>query len=476
MYIYVCPLLLIWSLSGRSADAHGVWCHVHVTGWAIENLPEGELRDFFADPEVFNAAIFGSAFTDSGYAVVVGEEQDAARDYGEHTHWEPFVENAVNWIRENDPPPWDSQESRLRVAFLMGAASHGLQDEIFDSLFLYQVDEHDAQGQDGADPAVDGFLAIDGHLRFVPEVYVPMDMLLELFSGLSHEITEDVINKGVDMLTSIYINGDAGIRIAEASGRSYARQLPWTHEHYLDPAIPGSIFTEIAPTGHYIEALWDRFHDQYSDEGVVTHAYPAAPRRLLSHVADSPDSWVTFVFGQGVDIESASLTWAGADDSEVGFSTRNTRWGAHWSRLIRILPDQDLVPGAWYTVTLGSGADTIGGAAFQGTFEHTFQVACEDESAECPDLGEIDDPRIDGLEEPVEPEMDMAEEIDIDARVEIVEDMADVGTAAEATPSPEPSSGCRVVSDEGRPRYCLWLAAFAGVLAMSWTLRRKHIR
>ena len=462
LYLCFSVSLLTLTLLASPLTAHGVWCHAHVTGWAIENLPEGEIQEFFQDPEVFNAAVFGSAFTDSGYAVVTGPLKDPARDYGEHTHWEPFVEDAVNWIRENDPPPWDTQESRLRVAFIMGAASHGLQDEIFDSLFLYQVDEHDGQGQDGADPAVDGFLAIDGHLRFVPKIYVPMDMLLDLYSDLNHEITEDVINKGVDMLTTIYINGDAGIRIAEASGRSYARELPWTHEHYLDPEIPGSIFSEIAPTRAYIEALWDRFHERDTDDSLVTYAYPGPPRRLLSHSAESPDSWVTFVFGQGVDIGSASLSWADDLGSEVTFSTSNTRWGAHWSRLVRILPDEDLVPGGWYTVEMGPGADTVGGVPFGSAFKHTFQVACEDASTDCPDLGEIDDPRID-VEEPPEPEMDAAEVIDAVERVEVVAD-AGVDVATPRSEQTGSSSGCRVAPGPSRGGYaavvmCLILSA-----------------
>ena len=454
--------------AARGADAHGVWCHVHVTGWAIENLPSGDLSEFYQDPEVFNAAIFGSAFTDSGYAVVTGTHQDAARDYGEHTHWEPFVDEAVNWMRENDPPPWDSQESRLRAAFIMGAASHGLQDEIFDSLFLDQVDEHEGGGQEVADPAVDGFLAIDGHLRFVPEAYVPMDMLLELYSGLSHEITEDVINRGVEILTSVYINGGAGVMIAEASGTSYARQAPWLHENYLNPGIPGSIFTEIEPTGQYLQAIWDRLHEQYDDEDLVTHAYPALPRRLLGHDSGSPDSWVTFVFGQGLNIGSAALTWTDASGAEVAFTAKNTRWGAHWSRLVRLLPDEDLVPGAWYTVTLGSGADTINGGVFESTFAHTFQVACGDDTTSCPDLGEIDDPAIE-IEEPAEPEPEPSPDLEPAERFDMAEQLPDAGVSDAVEPAPVPESGCRIAPSRSHRGHVL-----VCVLALGLLIRRRR--
>ena len=130
----------------HEAKAHGIWAHVHVTGWAIEALPEGDLREFFKDEELLNAAHFGAAFTDSGYWPQGGELQTRGNAYSEHIHWEPFVEEFIHWVRANDPPPWTTQESKKRVAFLLGIASHGLQDEIFDSLFLHRAQEEDGEG------------------------------------------------------------------------------------------------------------------------------------------------------------------------------------------------------------------------------------------------------------------------------------------------------------------------------------------
>ena len=132
--------LLIVGLSfSGTARAHGVWNHIHVTGWAIENLEAGELREFFQEPEVFRAAVFGAAFCDSGYAQQTGPDMAAANAYSEYSHWEPFVQAFVEWIQDNDPPPFTTLESKKRVAFLMGVAAHGMQDEIFDTLFLPKV-------------------------------------------------------------------------------------------------------------------------------------------------------------------------------------------------------------------------------------------------------------------------------------------------------------------------------------------------
>jgi hypothetical protein len=210
----ILPLLAV--LLSADAEAHGLWGHIHVTGWAVENMPDDELRAFLLEPEVFNALLFGATFTDSGYA----GDTDASRAYAEYTHWEPFIQEFITWIQVNDPPPWDSLESRKRVAFLMGCASHGLQDSIFDSLFLYQVEEHDGRGQDASDPATDGFLSLDGYLRFFPEQDLPMETLLTLYAGLEPEVTEEVILDALTLVTTVYINDSSGPHIAATIGES----------------------------------------------------------------------------------------------------------------------------------------------------------------------------------------------------------------------------------------------------------------
>ena len=383
----LCALLALCTFSvPRAASAHGIWGHIHVTGWAIENLPPGELRDFFADPDVMNAAIFGAAFTDSGYWPQAGELADNARAYGEHTHWEPYVQDFVEWIIENDPPPWDTKESRMRVAFLMGTASHGLQDEVFDSVFLYHVGENDGSGQDEADPASDGFLSIDGHLRFVPEVWIPMDALLEVYADLDADITADTIQRAVDLMMAIYVNPGGAEGISSA-GTAAIESLPWTYDHLMDPDIPSSLRAEIVPTMRYIDAIWQRLHGDFDTDEVVIHTWPDAPRRLLGGDPESAESWITLIFGMGVDIDSIQTALVDDEAIPVEVQQQGTRWGARYPRLVRIQPLEPLEPGAWYRAQLAAGALTIDGRTVDASFEHRFQVNCMDDVPEvCPDI------------------------------------------------------------------------------------------
>ncbi len=458
----------------RAASAHGIWGHIHVTGWAIENLPPGELRDFFDDPEVMNAALFGAAFTDSGYWVQAGSTRDAARAYSEHTHWEPFIEDFVQWVVENDPPPWDSQESRMRVAFLMGCASHGLQDEIFDSLFLDQVQVHDNGGQDVADPGTDGFLATQGHLRFSPTRWVPMETVLELYAEVDDRITEQVIDAAVTTMTVIYVNDGGGQQVAAEQAETYGASIPWTEAHYLDPDIPGSLRAEINPTGAYLQAIWDRLHGRFGPDDLVIHVYPETPRRLRSHESGVPDSTVTFIFGRGVDVSSIQAVWTDAAGTAVPFDIGNTRWGATWSRLARLQPTADLVPGVEYDVELLGGIEQIDGSTSADAHPHRFQVLCDPpDQAVCPDLGEIPAPSIDGRPPELEPGDDTGTaDAGTDAGTDAGEDVtADASTDAAPDDAPAPSpadeSGCSAAPGTAP-------GGLALAIALAITLRRRR--
>ena len=379
------------------ADAHGIWGHVHVTGWAVENMPDDELRAFlYDDPEVFNALLFGAVFTDTGYA----RDEPGSRAYSEHTHWEPFIEDAITWIQDNDPPPWTTVESKKRVAFVMGCASHGLQDSIFDSLVLHQVEERDGVGQDLTDPGTDGFLVLDDHIRFVPEEDVPMPMLLELYADVDPNITEEVIDGSVGLTVAAYVNDEIGLSFAASYGEEYAPQMPWGRAHYLDPAVPGSLRAEIYPTMAYQQAIWKRLHGELGPDDVTVWAYPELPRRLRSGDPATADSWVTLIFGAGVSY-SGELTQLLDDQGQpVAFTQANSRWGPGHTRLIRLQPDEPLTPGGWYTARLKPGAALIDGRSTTEPYEVTFQVACatEDDPA-CPALEDVAVASITGIPE-----------------------------------------------------------------------------
>jgi hypothetical protein len=227
-----------------------------------------------------------------------------------------------------------------------------------------------------------------------------MDTLLELYAGLDEEITEEIILNALNFVTSVYINDEAGLNIAATIGASNEKALAWTRTHYMDPSVPGSLRAEIFPTMRHQQALWARLHGELSADDAAVFAYPEAPRRLLSADHTSAGSWSSLIFGAGVRYEDDLVDLIGPDGESVDFTQANTRWGAEYTRLVRLQPAVDLIPGGWYTARLRAGIQTIDGQTSTTPFEHVFQVACDPDSAEdCADLGEIAIASIDGVPE-----------------------------------------------------------------------------
>ena len=113
------------------------------------------------------------------------------------------------------------------------------------------------------------------------------------------------------------------------------------------------------------------------------------------------DSWVTLIFGAGVQYEGDLVALLDANGQSVAFEQANTRWGAGHTRLIRLLPESDLTAGAWYTARLRGGVELVDGQVSADTWELDFQVPCDtaDDPA-CPDLGDIPIAHIDGIPQP----------------------------------------------------------------------------
>lgn len=395
--------LALVGLAPRQADAHGLHGHIHVTGWAIENLPPGELRTMFQDPDVFFAALAGSMFPDTGYAL----DRPAARAYAEHAHWEPFIEDFIQYMIRTHGPTYETKEEQLLVAFLLGCAAHGLQDELFDSTFLYETEERDGGGQDLTDPGTDGFLVIDGYFRLLPRDYFPVDEIAPLFADVDPAIDAELISYHISTVRNAYVNDVLGTRVARGNGQRALPRIPWAAAHYMDFSVPGSLAAEVEPTARHMEALWQRLNGTFDESSLLVHAWPDAPRRLRSANSDHVASWVTLVFGKGVKQHSATGSLFDAGGLPHPFDLRYTRWGGT-SRLVRFVPGADYVPGASYTAVLEPGAELVDGSRTSHAHAHIFQVECDpndplagdphDDGA-CEDVVVTDDPVI-ALPEP----------------------------------------------------------------------------
>jgi hypothetical protein len=360
-----------------SALAHGINGHIHVAAWAAA-VVEGPTRALLEDAEVLDAFLFGAAFPDTGYAVDDG--------YGEIAHWEPFVEAFVQHLRREVPPPYDTLEKQKRVAFLMGVGAHGLQDEIFDTLFLPQIEARDGAGQDAADPGTDAFLHTGGHLEFTPAAYAPIeDVVQVLEESMGHTVAPGTVNAGMARVKAFVIDSIGAF--AEDLDAAHRPAMPWGSRHYLDASIPGSLRSEVPATAAYAEALWQRLNGGLPVSGRVIHRYPGRDRAQAEDEPIPADSWVTLVFGVGVYVGTLSaetVRLRGPDGALIPCTISGQRWGRDpmsTSRLLVVKPDTAGQEVAQYTVELLPGIQFVDGERVEALWEVSLQAGDPSETA-----------------------------------------------------------------------------------------------
>ncbi len=214
------------------ASANGIVSHMHISDLAVGRLPEGELANLLRDPAMLEIYRAGSVFPDSGYA--------ADDDYGEIAHWEPFTESYVRWIRDNYPPPFDGDEARTHVAFLLGQASHGLADQVFDSLFMARTDVFDGTSEN-LDVGAETWLIIEHDPNNRIMGFVPAEMH-DVFAGselVGYAPTTEALGRGRDLITRAV---SALYAISWTLYEGYWVEMPWAATHYYEAdRVPGSL-------------------------------------------------------------------------------------------------------------------------------------------------------------------------------------------------------------------------------------------
>ncbi|XP_044783813.2 phosphatidylinositol-glycan-specific phospholipase D isoform X2 [Bubalus bubalis] len=129
-------LMLLGFFCPRSSPC-GISTHIEIGHRALEflHLQDGSINYkelLLRHQDAYQA---GSVFPDSFYPSIC--ERGQFHDVSESTHWTPFLNASVHYIRKNYPLPWDEDTEKL-VAFLFGITSHMVADVNWHSLGIEQ--------------------------------------------------------------------------------------------------------------------------------------------------------------------------------------------------------------------------------------------------------------------------------------------------------------------------------------------------
>lgn len=358
-------LALLATLAPASAHANGQSTHLWITEHAVTHVPEGALAEFLAREELRKMLKNGTMFPDGGYPL--------DDPYAEIAHWEPFQGAYMNWIGATYELPL-SDEGSEHLAFLLGMGSHGMADQVFDSLYGERVTAYDGAFGD-FDTASDLIMMSNREPMMAPGDWVPYEVFDSLYDGVGYDVDPARMMQGQNLLriavNSVAVFSQMPDKVAEA-----AVPYPWGSQHLLDPDVPGAPPCEAEVIARYWRVLWAVAHGQPLP-GPVLATMP--PDGAANHAIDSSsiESWVTVVFSRG--LEDAPLSEASFHvEAEGGGSIPVTLWHYYGqsAHVVHLRPQQDFAPDTIYTVTIDPGVQTIHGEALDG-YQFRFSTGAQ---------------------------------------------------------------------------------------------------
>jgi hypothetical protein len=356
--------------------ANGNVSHIWVTLWARDNLPAGELRDLLEQEDVILRN--GANFPDGGYAVNDG--------YGEIAHWEPFQTAYLDWIVENFEPPW-TDEAVQHIVFLMGMASHGMCDQLYDCLYLHRGGRYD-EGSPGSSIGMDGStdvcLTAEAGPLDPPEFWVPDELMAELMvEEMGHAVDPSTIADGHALVAfSVYFVSEVSQDPAQVA--EHADAYPWSCEHQMDLAVPGSPPVAAPVVAVYYQRLWDRLHGLDPRDEPLMVSYPAADQ--IGHPIDAAEleSMVSFVASRGVGEETASVETVTVTDEEgLEHPAEVQLCYGNGSHVVNIKPVDGWADIGTHTVSIDGLEAWDGGGFAPFDFEFTTAVPWHEPPEDC---------------------------------------------------------------------------------------------
>jgi len=377
MIAVLCSVLCFFAPLHPEAKACGVNAHTWISDSALCQLPIGsELQRLMSDQELVELVRIGASFPDSGYPI--------EHPYAERAHWSPFMERCVRRFQERYPPSEPLSEEGLReAAFLLGVASHGLEDELFDTQFLRWTVQEDGVDQDQIDSAVDFFLIGDGHSELSPQVDPPLTVVIEALREAGVEVGEEDIHSGYRFIKAALSLSQRPMA-AQLLAERKRPEMPWSATHYLDPEVTGSLAHEPRIISRQLELNWARLRAQFEPDQAliaITPELDAGERLDIQAVAARSEAgWISLYFGLGVEVLSLRerLSLLNEAGEPIPFEWRATRWGGGegLTRLFQLMPSEALAPDQRLSLRVEPGVALVGGAVSAEPWLRLIQSSC----------------------------------------------------------------------------------------------------
>ena len=358
----VLSVMIAAVLAASPAHANGQTTHLWISETAIDHIETEALHTLLVTHR--DSLRAGTMFPDGGYAI--------GHEYGEHAHWEPFQDRYRDWIVSAFDGPSDP-DAGSHLAFYFGLASHGMADQVFDSMYMERSRIYDAEfgwadASQSLDTSQDVVFADLTQTQVVPTSDLPL-ILPELFAEAGIDVDMQTLEDGQGWLT-IAVDGVAGMSEVSTLVDAHMDAFPWGCSHLLDESVPGSPPFEARVVAAYWESLWADLHDQPAHLAVIG-SWPGQGADGHPTGAEDVEARLSVVFNRSLTIDAVMPESFRVRAGDAAVPTLPDLFYGDDSHVVNIAPEAGWVADAVHEFTI-DGLTATDGRRLEAAHVQTF--------------------------------------------------------------------------------------------------------
>ncbi|MEC9390111.1 MAG: hypothetical protein VX944_08550 [Myxococcota bacterium] len=359
------PFFMIAALlAAPPAHANGQTTHLWISETAIDHLETEALHTLLVTHR--GSMRVGTMFPDGGYAI--------GHEYGEHAHWEPFQDRYRDWILSAFDGP-DDPDAGAHIAFYLGLASHGMADQVFDSMYMERSRIYDAEfgwadPSKSLDTSQDVVFADRTQTQAAPSPELP-SILPELFAEAGIDVDMQTLEDGQGWLT-IAVDGVAGMSQVSTLVDAHMEAFPWGCSHLLDESVPGSPPFEARVVAAYWESLWADLHDRPAPLTVIG-SWPDQGAEGHPTGASDVEARLSVVFNRSLTVDAVTPERFRVRSGDAAVPTLPNLFYGDDSHVVNVAPEVGWVADAVHEFTI-DGLTATDGRRLDAPHVQTFNT------------------------------------------------------------------------------------------------------
>jgi len=331
-------LLIVLPSVVRSA---GMTTHMWMTQEAMEMVEDPGLKKILKKNR--DAVYGGAGFPDYGGASSYIKKYEDNKRPLRRSHDPDFIEAYKGYVVEKCAPDFSRDNCPALVAHLMGTAAHGMEDQVYNRLFMekaYSIDiPADQRKEYNMDVSAD-VLMVATHNRWfhLPPYHTPIDDLIRVYDTIGVTTSKPELKAGVRIYKTALVAERVGLPLVYFK---YKRELKWCDKNIAEHQ--GGVYHSAGVVARYWESIWAEMNKDKPDLLIAT--WPGTNGELAR------GDFAAAVFSKHVDGKTVTSDNFRLLDSDGKVVPSNVELYRQY--VVAVVPDGELENGEYTLVVKG---------------------------------------------------------------------------------------------------------------------------